>query len=386
VTQRSRYAFLDLFRAFFVILMVEGHVVRALLSPEAQASEGFRLHELLHGITGPGFLFGAGFAFSIAAYRRREQMRSLSPAFLRRLWRAVNLILIGYALHLPFFSLQKTITAATVEQWNELLAFGPLQCIGFSLLFLRMLFLLTRTDRRFLATLAVVTPAIAYATPFLWSPEISAAVPRPIAMALNGLGGSFYPLFPFSAFVLAGAGISWVFLKSIDRLRTTQLAARLATAGLVLVITGVGLDAVPFATYPVYDFWHTSPNYVLIRLGILLLLLALFWLLFGTREAPTGTPVPGWLVTFGIESFFVYIVHLVLLFGWLPNPTFNLEQYLGSSLGPVSAGCLALGLVALLLPLASVWRFLKKEHPLIVAGLHWWFWGIFLSIFLRSPY
>jgi uncharacterized membrane protein len=135
----GRYRFLDLYRGIIVLFMLEGHVIRELLSADIKATYLFSLHEIFHGVTAPGFLFGAGFTFAIATQRRWEQSLTFTPGFFRRVWRALLLILIGYALHFPFLSLQKTLNEATSTQWNTFLLFDVLQCIGIGLLLLRLL-------------------------------------------------------------------------------------------------------------------------------------------------------------------------------------------------------------------------------------------------------
>ena len=119
----ARYTFLDLFRGLFVLLMVEGHLLRAVLEEGSRSSSVFQIHEILHGITAPGFLFTSGFALAIASHRKRNELQSLAPALGRRLWRGVALLLLGYALHIPYWSLTKTLAASTAEQWSAFVAF-----------------------------------------------------------------------------------------------------------------------------------------------------------------------------------------------------------------------------------------------------------------------
>jgi hypothetical protein len=40
--------------------MLEGHVLRELLTPDLKATQFFAFHEVFHGVTAPRFLFGAG--------------------------------------------------------------------------------------------------------------------------------------------------------------------------------------------------------------------------------------------------------------------------------------------------------------------------------------
>ena len=383
-----RYVFLDLYRALFVMLMVEGHVVRALLDGSVRAGAAFQIHELLHGITAPGFLFGSGFAFAIATQRRSTQLQSLSPAFFRRLWRALQLILIGYALHLPFFSFEKTFTQATGPQWLSFLNFGVLQCIGVSLLLLRLLYLTLRTDSRFLTAIGALVLVTVYATPLAWTAGPAPSVPKVLAMAISGTGGSYFPLFPFLGFVLCGTFVSWIFLRAAQAERERSVMRWLPIVGLFLIAGGAVLNALPFRTYATYDFWYTSPNYFWIRLGILLLLMSGFWHLetsFGRRPESTLWK-PAWLVTIGIESFFVYILHLIILHGWLTNPGIDLETIIGPTLGYVSSLAVAVALIGLLAVLATGWRFLKRYHPVVLQGLIGWIWFMFLYIFLTSPF
>ena len=75
---------------------------------------------------------------------------------------------------------------------------------------------------------------------------------------------------------------------------------------------GRWLDASPWQLYAVYDFWHTSPNFFLIRTGILfaIVFLAYAWCRWGA--ALQGfSPV----IELGRTSLFVYWVHIEFVYG-----------------------------------------------------------------------
>ena len=200
VKELGRYKFLDLYRGIIVLFMLEGHVVRELLKTESKTTYLFTLHEIFHGVTAPGFLFGAGFTFAIATQRRWEQSIAFTHGFFRRAWRAVLLILIGYALHFPFLSLQKIIFQATSAQWNAFFLFDVLQCIGIGLLLLCLLLVTVKREKLFLGTLTVLFFAIVYSTPIFWTARVQQIFPHTISSAVNGLTGSSFPLFPFVGF------------------------------------------------------------------------------------------------------------------------------------------------------------------------------------------
>jgi fucose 4-O-acetylase-like acetyltransferase len=104
------------------------------------------------------------------------------------------------------------------------------------------------------------------------------------------------------------------------------------------------------------DFYTTSPLYLIIRLGCVLLICALLYVL-ETR----GKYVPKPVQLAGQESLLVYGVHLWIIFALLR----------GTLLGPVLglqagyAGCFLMSLLIIIfmLYLARRWHDLKKKYP-----------------------
>jgi hypothetical protein len=366
VTNPSRYSFLDLFRGLVVLLMIE----------------------LLHGITAPAFLFGAGFTFAIASQRRWDQLTRITPAFLRRIWRAVLIILIGYALHLPYFSLTKTLTEATALEWRELLAFDVLQSIGVSLIFLRILVLIVRQERLFLLLAGFFAVAVIYTTPLVWNESLGETLSPAVLMALNGLSGSYFPLFPNAAFLLAGVVVSWSFLRHAEQGTEAHFMVQLFTGGALAIVGSLFLDALPFHMYARYDFWYTSPNYFWMKLGGLAIILSTLWFLEShVRHAPERDIwMPRWLIILGVESLLVYVLHSLLLYGSVLNPYMNMKVLLGTQLSVGESLMAFVALLSSMILAAWGWRYLKKEHPALMTGIVWWMGIVFTIEFLRRPY
>src|SRR5688572_25357072 len=128
----GRYEFLDLLRGVAVLLMVEGHAMRALLDQRIQATFAYSIHELIHGLPGPLFLFAAGAALTFTISSSGQKADAPSKIAARKNWRRrlrlCNVLLIAYALQLSYFSLWQTISASTPEQLAFLLNFNVLQC------------------------------------------------------------------------------------------------------------------------------------------------------------------------------------------------------------------------------------------------------------------
>lgn len=380
MTKPQRYQFLDLYRGLIVLFMLEGHVLRALLQPAFQATKAFELHEIFHGITAPGFLFGAGFTFAIATQRKWAELITWSRGLLRRIGRMVVLIAVGYLIHIPYFSLRKTIEESTPEQWDAFLAFDVLQCIGVSLLFLRLLFVIVRSETLFLAGVAVSLATTVAATPLVWESQFVESLPRWLAMAVSGSQGSVFPLFPYGAFILAGVLVSWEFLRYAEQGNEARFMRLLALAGVGCIAAGYAWDIIPYQLYPKDDFWFTSPAYFLIRLGILVLVLAGLWF-FEARVRHREIHdvwMPQWLITLGVESLFVYIVHMLVLYGWVVNADVNMEAWWGLRLNLGESILVFIGLTVALYLVARLWRYLKKQHPVLMQGVYWWI-GLMLA-------
>lgn len=74
------------------------------------------------------------------------------------------------------------------------------------------------------------------------------------------------------------------------------------------------LDAQPRRLYPVYDYWHTSPNFFMIRVGMLLMILAASyaWCRWGFGQLGFSP-----LIVLGQASLVVYWVHIEFVYGRL---------------------------------------------------------------------
>ena len=381
---KARYQFLDVYRGIVVLLMIQGHVVREFLLEPLQNTASFRLHELFHGITGPGFLFGAGITFGITAQTRWNDYLSFSPSLWKRVKKIVLLLGIAYALHLPFLSLSKTLTHATAEQWNDLWNFDVLQCIGFGILILQLTVISMRKERWFVFSLATLMVVALYSAPWVW--REGGSIPQFLSNALTGSTGSTYPLIPNAAFLFAGALVSYEFLRSVKLGKEAQFVKRLAIAAVGLHVLGFALDKLPFQTYAPYDYWSTSPNFFLIKLGGICLVLCGAW--YVSRSAVLGQDqfVIRGLIILGVESLFVYVVHLVVLYGSVVNSNVNLTSLWFQSMGWGYAMGTAAALVGLMWLAARLWNYIRNSHPVLATGLNWWMGTVLVLEFVIRPF
>ena len=381
---KTRYQFLDVYRGIVVLLMIQGHVVRELLHQSLQSDAFFRAHELFHGITGSGFLFGAGITFGISAQVRWDEYLTFTPALRKRLKRILLLLGIAYALHLPFLSLSKTLTNATTEDWRAFWSFDVLQCIGFGLLILQVAVFIVRKERWFAVSLALLMLVGVYSAPWLWGE--GDALPPFLAYALTGNGGSVYPLIPNAAFLFAGALVSYEFLRSVRLGMEVQFVKRLALAGIGLHGAGLILEALPFQVYGNHDYWSTSPNFLLIKLGGIFLLMCGAWYFGRTNFVQRHPRILRWLIILGVESLFVYVVHLILLYGSVLNPDVSVSRMWFQSVNWGGALAAVAGVSMLLIFVAWLWNTFKHSDPILARGLNWWMGTALVVEFITRSY
>jgi uncharacterized membrane protein len=340
--RKSREIYIDAFRGLVALVMVQGHVFDALLSPLAIAHPLYQLQLQLHGSTAPGFLFASGF---VAGLPRAPLSLKAS---LRRARRLLFVLGVGYALHLPFFSIWKTLNEATPLERAALFACDALQVIAVTQLLL--LFLQWMVGRRWVVTAAILAVAVLVAGPFVWSSGLSLRLPLWLGAYFDMTAApSRFPLFPFAAFVLAGT----VAGAALGRQDPVKRHRRAWIAGGVLIAVGLVLTVVLAGRV---HFWSISPAYALLRLGALVLLLRLV-----EMAAARGLPGVRGLALLGHETLLVYVLHLLILYGGVIGRSPVLEIF--GTLSFVQAGVVLVLMVPLLFAASWAWHRLKEKAP-----------------------
>jgi fucose 4-O-acetylase-like acetyltransferase len=198
---------------------------------------------------------------------------------------------------------------------------------------------------------------VCFLTPLIWDIDPLRHVPLAAAQLINGLHGSPFPLFPYVGFLFAGVIVSWEFLVAAGEGRQRQFMRRLAVIGFALAAVGIALDLLPIQIYPTYNYWYTSPNYFILRVGSLLVITSAFW--YAARWLPKP---PAALTVLGRESLFVYVLHLLLLYGSAMNPAANLQVVFGQNLTLAEITGVFLAFTAVLCLAALGWNYLKERQ------------------------
>ena len=351
----QRIQFLDIMRGLAVVVMVMGHSIDSVLSLDARVTDVFRLYDAVRGFTAPIFLFVSGFVFAIATERRWMDYRSFTPALRSRILKVFLLLVIGYALHLPFLSFNKLLHDTRPEEYAQLFQVDVLHCVAISLLILHVIVLFSKTPRLFSRVAMATTAVLVLATPLLWPLDLSRIVTPAFAPYFNQTNVSIFPVFPYSAFMLAGAVAGHFFVAARARQRELDFFRAVVRLALLAALCGVVFDLLPVSIYPPHDYWKASPNFFLIRLGAVLLVTAVYYFI---KKWPVMIEHP--VRALSQASLMVYAVHLVVVYGSAANP--GLQQVVGKTLPYYAAAGVGMAVLGGMIVLAYFWNYARTHH------------------------
>jgi uncharacterized membrane protein len=385
MTPSRRLAFIDLLRGWAVIVMIETHVFNATILKTISASAPFEVLTFINGLVAPSFLFASGMAYAVTTRRKLPSYLHFGPPLFKQLGRLLFILAIGYALHLPKFNLRQLLAGVSEEQWLVFFQADVLQCIAVCLLFLQVLLLMLRTERRLYLAISVISVIVLLVTPLMWGSDLLLVFPAPLAAYMNGLHFSLFPLFPWSVFLFAGAIAGYLFSEAREGplspgspRATGVLTKRFAGAGIGLL--ALSLVLMPLGgLYPTYDYWRFSPGFVLLRLGIVFFLCAvMFW-----YEQRNGVGPRSPVALMGRESLLVYATHLLLIYGNFG--TFNFRIWAGQALGYAEAAMWTVLLLVLMLVLAYGWDRVRRADPWMKRWIQLTVLAVFVGVFLFGP-
>jgi acyltransferase len=374
-----RIPFIDIMRGVAVVVMVMGHSIDSVLSMDERTTEAFRLYDAVRGFTAPIFLFVAGFAFTIVTERNWLAYRAFSSRLRRRLWTVAGLFFVGYLLHLPFLSFQKLVIDTRPEEYAQLFQVDVLHCVAASMVILQILVFFARSQRTYGRNVWITTAVVVLGAPFVWMMDFAPYLGSFLAPYLNQSRASIFPIFPFSAFMLAGAGVAHHYLPAFAEGREKSFFRLLFRAAIVVGAAGVLFDLLPVSLYPSHDYWKTSPNFYLVRMCAVLLVT---WAFFRIRNVPDRIRRP--LLMLGQASLFVYIVHLMVVYGSAAN--IGLQTLVGRTLPYYYAALVAVAVLVVMIALTYARQYLKTHHEWRARALQAGVTSTIVYLFFTNPW
>ncbi len=364
----TRLGYIDWMRGLACVLMFQTHCYDAWLRPVDRHGDFLKWSQLGGTLPAPLFLFLAGISVALIADKMRRNGAVASQIGWKLIRRGMEILALGL-----LFRLQEYVIAWGWAPWSDLLRVDVLNVIGVSIMMMGALVwvVLALSKERVRLRLGLgsvgVAALIAVVTPLLWTTWRPTFLLWPLESYINGvhnLGAPqawLFPIFPWTAFAFAGLATGCVLVSDVVRRWERVAYLLVAPAGVVLIAAALWLDSRATSLYPVYDFWHTSPNFFLIRVGLLLVILTLSyaWCRWGLGQVGFSP-----LIQLGQTSLLVYWVHIEFVYG-----RFTILPHQGVGIGTASAG-LAVIFVAMLI--LSLLRTRIDWAGLFGRGTDWW--------------
>jgi uncharacterized membrane protein len=357
----KRLAYIDWMRGLACVLMFQTHCYDSWLSPEARKSSSLFVWSQLGGtLPAPLFVFLAGVSFALVTDRLREKGIGRQAIAKQTILRGAEIFGMGLLLRVQEFAL-----GYPWAPWTDLLRVDVLNILGLSMMLMGVLCWLTgdggvagariRTLKAGIFAAAIV----ALATPPLWTTHRPKFLPWPLESYINGVHifdqpqAWLFPLFPWSAFAFAGLAVGFFLFTGVARRREGWIFAALGATGVLAGVLSVFFDSSRVRLYAVYDYWHSNPDFFLMRCGILLAILFLVyaWCRWGLAQKGFSP-----IIQLGKTSLLVYWVHIEFVYG-----RFSILPKRQCSVLKATAGLTVIFLAMLALSWLRTWW--KKRRP-----------------------
>ena len=316
----SRLAYIDWMRGLACVLMFQTHCYDSWLSPAARKSSSLITWSQLGGtLPAPLFIFLAGVSFALVTERLREKGVARNAMGKQTILRGAEIFGLGL-----LFRVQEFALGYPRSPWTDLLRVDVLNILGISMMLMGVLCWLVGdggvavTRMRTVVAGLFAAAAVALATPPLWTTHRPKFLPWWLESYINGVHifdrpqPWLFPLFPWCAFAFAGLAVGFYLFSDFAKRREGLAFAILGGAGVLACWLSTIFDSSQIRLYAVYDYWHSNPDFFLMRCGILLIILFLVyaWCRWGLAQKGFSP-----IIQLGNTSLLVYWVHIEFVYG-----------------------------------------------------------------------
>lgn len=310
--EMSRLYALDLARFIAMLLMIQGHVLDALVMPSVIdiSQPPWNIWSWIRGLTAPVFLTVSG-AVHVFAAKRDAEGRITGSTLERRMRWAITILVIGYLLVFPGKRIIDLPYVAT-DGWKTFFCVNILQLVGVSMI----VFVAVMETTRSVASMgrrAMITAAlILICSPLAHLSVVHAWMPMWLRPYMTSEYGSLFPFFPFASYLFLGIIIGAHLHRLPGEERDGELVKIGVRIGLPLTLLCYGLLYALVAAGVPQRSIDNADSILLVgaRFGAVLVIFALAVKLLRHTWSLRNS-----YILFGSKSLYIYVIHVVLLFG-----------------------------------------------------------------------
>lgn len=312
-------------RAWAILMMLQGHFVDGLLDTAFRdgSSLSFSIWQYFRGITAPVFFTVSGFIFTYLLIKG-PQKGFENPRIKKGVKRGLQLLLIGYLLRMNLFGL------LIGEIYESFYLVDVLHCIGFSILAIIGLYLLTYRKRRFLfpAVLVALTLVLFIFEPY-YKQFAYHYLPQAVANYFTKANGSIFTIFPWVGYASLGGFLSILFTRyrNFKHLYPAAISIALVVgSGLIFYSSDFFLAMTRSTGIQLFADIYFN-NYLFVRLGDVFVVFAIFMLLRGLMTNRT-------VLKIGQSTLSIYVIHFIILYGSFTG--LGLYRFFNYALSPIT--------------------------------------------------
>jgi uncharacterized membrane protein len=333
ITSAKRIVFIDVLRAYAILMMLQGHFVDTLLAESYRSAEStvFYLWSFMRGMTAPIFFTVTGLVFCYLLLKDGRPLAE-NKRVKKGLRRGFYLLGVGYLLKINF----PALLIGEISSW--VLAIDVLHIIGVALIGLIGVCALREWIGGSLVIWMLGFGTMTFLIDPFFTENTWEHIPSFLANFLTRDFGSSFTIVPWLGFAFYGGAIGYI-LSRRPRLAFSHWFPVLILAFGITLTFGSWQMLVNLYELTGWEYFSVlfNNNYLFWRLGHVMIIMSLFmWVV------PRLGNIPGLISKIGGETLTIYGAHYVVLYGtWLG---FGLSSLIGyRTMAPIPC---ALGAVA----------------------------------------
>ncbi len=306
--KKHRYIFLDVLRGIAVLWMIQVHITNVLIDPALKSTWWFELLNISNGFVAPCFIFCAGAGLAISLSRKYESFLLLRKDLWLYLRRLGYILLWAYMMHVPVYSYRelRSLPNEALQSWMQ---FDVLHVIVIASLILVALLFIVRSVQRLHVVAALLCTIVFGCTLFLWNGLETLPLPAALKLALLPKPPTTFSFLPWSGYLFAGCAVAGWFFNSSNKTRAAWI---LVGAGCLVPVLVFAVKSMNVHSPWNQVWWLTSPGVHAFRLSGVVLS---FGILFLVEPALSSSNIGKGLQRTGQESLFLYISHVLIVYG-----------------------------------------------------------------------
>jgi hypothetical protein len=296
-----RLAFIDWTRGLAAFIMLQGHSFHSFTQGDLRNQGPYVLSQFFGGEAPAMFLFITGITFAFLMDSRERQGASAAKRVQSALRRSGYLFLLAFLFRISLFVMGYPDSPA-----KELLRVDILNCMGMTMLVLAPMAVFSTIERvRFCAIVGLLIAVLSPLITMIDNPGIPWIVRAYFVPNFN-----YFSVFPWGCFLAFGMSVGSIFrlVKPEDMGKVMQW---MMLIGIGLVMGSQYFSNLPYSVYTKDEYWLNSPGLAAVKLGVVLMLMAVAWVWVH------GALAHRWSLfcQLGTTSLLVYWVHIELVYG-----------------------------------------------------------------------